>query len=231
MKKTLITLSIMLIAVSSYGQSMKNRKFDIQKIDSTTYFTAKENANIPEETNLEKITDFEQAKKMLKGRVTWGKYDEKIGKYVENEQGEAVYKILFRNGKTYLYDDSYGIFFIAYYPQEDILLLEGGHCSDVIFNLTTGAKTDDVGNPENIRYSPSKKYRFNSYYSGQAGVYFIQKKTKTQYKTIIHLSEELRKTTDFIEYFIEYFSDAFWQSDTVLFFIVEDSLYYQLILK
>jgi len=220
-----------------------NSFFDIKKIDSETYFALKEEATIPT-TNWETITDFEQAKKMLEGRVIWGIYDEEVGEIVENEKEKVVYKIVFRNGKIYSYEFPEA-FFIAYYPQEDILLLEGGHSSDISFNLTTGEETKDVGNPEYIIFSPSKQYRLNAYYEGQeCSAYFIQKKIGEHHEKIVQLTSlyekeksEFEKKT---EIWLCHITNAFWQNDTVLNFITvvpdetgrqEIKLYYQLILK
>ena len=205
----------------------QNLLFDIKKIDSITYFALKKNVNIQKE-ELEKITDLKQAKKMLKGQVIWGKKDPEW----EGDHEEGVYKIMFRNGKTLLYD--YGLSFNAYFPQEDILYLVGVHQSDMIFNLTTGEETENVGNPEYRYYSPSKKYRLNMFDNGQTSLYYVQEKMGTQYRTIID-SWELQKK---IGFFIEDIFDAFWQSNTVLYFETinynaenGEKLYYQLILK
>ena len=267
--KAVITLSILALIASTYGQvtkkqtekntnlvdtfsiinnivdtnnevfeeqnTSKSQLFDIRKIDSTTYFTLKKNTKI-QKTELEKITDLKHVKKLLKGRVIWGKIDEEMNKLLEDEQeeGDIVYKIVFRNGKTISYDYPEA-FFIFYFPQEDILFLEGGHTSDVTFNLTTGEDRTVVGNPDYTIYSPSKKYRLNMYDNGQMPIYFVQEKSETKYNTVIQLSWETLLEKD-IEYL--YLLDAFWQNDTILNFIVsrylyseDKSFYYQLILK
>jgi len=211
--------------------------FDIQQIDSINYFNSKAKTDM-QKTNLKKITDLEQVKDMLKGRVIWGKYDDEKQEMVENEQGEAIYKILFRNGKTNSSD--YPEFeFVAYFPQEDVLFIVGEHYSPMICNLTTGEETEEVGDPEYRCYSPSKQYRFNGYYSGQRDVYFIQEKSGTQYKTIIELNQDF-ELGEHIGFNPEYLADVFWQNDTILNFVApryfyeedkEKKFYYQLILK
>ena len=244
MKKTfLILVSIMLFSVAT-GKAQHindNQLFDIQKIDSVTFFTLKEKANI-QKVELEEITDFEQAKKMLEGRVIWGKFDEETGEFFEDEQalankfGNGVYKIMFRNGKTYLVDYPNVSFFIAYFPQEDVLLLEGGHTSDVSFNLTTGEEREDVGVPWYYVYSPSKKYRLNGYDDGQeCAYYFIQEKIDGQYQRIISLYYAFQNIVDFRFCWI---LDAFWENDTTLNIITTEypderyeKLYYRIILK
>ncbi|MDR1199973.1 MAG: hypothetical protein LBK94_13355 [Prevotellaceae bacterium] len=222
------------------SNSMVNQLFDIEKIDSVKYFALKRNAD-SQKIALEKIDDLEQAKKMLTGRVIWGKYDDEAQKMVEDKQGKYVYKIEFRDGKTISYD--YPEFeFIAYFPQEDVLFIAGEHYSPMICNLTTGEETDEVGDPENRCYSPSKQYRFNEYYSGQVDIYFIQEKSEEKYKTIIELDlsvdSELNKLMGSVP--VESFADVFWQSDTILNFVAlcyfyegnkYEKFYYQLILK
>ncbi len=268
MRNTIITLSLFAFIASSCGQTTKkqteeninvaytsttannidsievqnisnNQLFDIREIDSVKYFALKKNADI-QKVDWEKITDLEQAKKILKGRVIWGEYNEENGKMQENKQGDIVYKIVFRNGKITSYDYP-EVGFIAYFPQEDILSLEGGHSSSMIFNLTTGEETEDVGDPEYRRYSPAKQYRFNGYYSGQADIYFIQKKSGTKYKTIIELDYSLdSELATQIGFIPEYLSDVFWQNDTTMNFVAPryfypedktEKFYYQLILK
>ena len=216
------------------------RLFDIQKIDSIIFFELKKNANIQKE-KMVKITDLELAKEVLKGRVVWGKWGKHNERHqiMEDEQGDLVYEILFRNGKTFSLYEREEAPFIAYFPQEDVLIAEGGHTSAIIFNLTTGEKDREVGNPESRIYSPSKQYRLNTYDNGQFTEYFIQEKSETQYKTIIEFSygSRFQKIMGFIPEFIE---EAFWLNDTILNFSIPthffpdgkvETSYYQLTLK
>jgi len=147
----------------------------------------------------------------------------------------------FRNGKTYLYEHPEA-FFIAYYPQEDILLLEGEHTTDVSFNLTTGEETENVGNPEYIIFSPSKQYRLNGHFNGQeCSSWFIQKKIDGCYQKIIQIdSQREYEKSEFEKRARIWFCDivdVFWQDDTTLNFVTpivdgkEIKLYYQLTLK
>jgi hypothetical protein len=200
--------------------------YDIQEIDSITYFSIKEVTNIPER-NLEKITDLEQVKEMLKGIVVWGKcveygkdeendYDYCV-KMQEDEQGDEIYKIIFRNGRKIWYaDDGYIPYtFLVYYPQEDILFLQPGQGDSPrgyeSFNLTTGEE-DVTEEPEYIFYSPSKQYRLNGYYAGNGNhVYFIQEKSETKYQTIF-----IEELSNFDQYDRKIIFDVFWQNDTIL---------------
>jgi len=216
----------------------QNELFSIQEIDSVTYFAFKEKANM--QAALEKLTDLVEAKERLKGRVIWGEYDYEIRKIKEAEEGELVYKVFFDNGKTILYDQPEA-FFVDYYPEKDILSLEGGHSSSLIFNLTTGEETEEVGDPAYWCDSPSGRYRFNGYYTGNADVYFIQKKSGTKYKTIIELDyssgSTLARSFGFVP---EYLFGIFWHNDSTMNFMVSRYYYpeditkkfsYQLILE
>jgi hypothetical protein len=199
----------------------------IQEIDSIQYFSAKEKLNIPK-VNWEKITDLKQAQKMLEGRVEIA---------TEGDWIRTIYKIVFRDGKTLTYDNYSDLHFAAYYPQEEILLLEGGHSSDVSFNLNTGEETENVGNPDYIVFSPSQKYRLNGHHSGQDWIfYFIQEKKGGKYQRINYLDYEFERKTGFR---INFILDAYWENDTTLNIVrnknytdeFEKSSYYQLILK
>ena len=225
-------------------ETYEDSLFDIEQIDAETYFALKERATI-EKPEWEEITDLKQAKEMLKGRVTWGRHDDETYEFVEDDEGDIVYELKFRNGEVYTYKHSES-FFIAYYPQEDILLLEGGHSSDISFNLTTGEGTERTGNPAYISFSPSKKYRLNGSFGGQeCSELFIQEKVGDHYQAIIWLTTQYgsREDSEFEKrtgIWLCYISDEFWQSDTVLNFMTtipdetgreEIKLYYQLTLR
>ena len=209
----------------------KNQLFEIWQIDSVKYSSLREKVN-PQRIKLEKITDLAQAKQMLEGVVVWDEVKD------AGYHSLFLIKITFRNGKTHFAEDDYTSF-VAFFPQEDILVLEGGHTSDVIFNLTTGEGREIVGNPGFTVYSPSKRFRLNGFHDGQQSVYFIQEKSGAQWNTIIEFTwgSEFEKLIGFIPEFI---SDAFWQDDTVLNFVIPphyfpdrsvEKSFFQLILK
>ncbi|MEQ7799995.1 hypothetical protein ABDJ41_09280 [Pedobacter sp. ASV1-7] len=109
----------------------------IEKINAAQFQSAtqQEKASKP----IEKITDFKTVQSQLTGIVDFKEMDGRL----------RVSKINFRNGtssgnKDQLEDCT----FVAYFPSEDILLLEGGHTTDVSFDLKTGQKTYDAGNPD-----------------------------------------------------------------------------------
>lgn len=181
---------------------------EVEKIDSLEYrhFAIKNNIN---KKKLTKITDFEQAKKLLKGIVEFND---------DSEDGDqsAVKKIHFRNGKEYGNNNQFDYyFFIAYYPEEDILLCEGGHTTDVSFNLKNGKETEETGNPDYINFSPSGKFRLNGHFGGQeCSSYFIQKKIGNDYIKIIQLDEEFEKLT---KVWLCIVGESFWADDNTLF--------------
>lgn len=178
--------------------------FTVEKIDSLEYRSIKKKTT-PTKKKLVKITDINQAKKLLKGIV---EFDENPDFGVN----PAVKKILFRNGKTYGNDKEFDYyFFIAYYPEEDILLCEGGHSTDISFNLKTGKETEETGNPDLINSSPNEIFRINGSYDGQECLgYFIQKKINGEFVKIIDLEKEFKKKTSIMLCNIR---NVFWIDD------------------
>jgi hypothetical protein len=211
-----------------------NQLFDIQKIDSLKYFVSKEKANV-QKVELKKNADLKQVKDILKDMIVWRKYGGG-DLQPDKEYEDAITKIVCRNGKTYLYENYDELYFIAYYPQIDVLVCEGGHSSDYSINLTTGETTAIVGIPWYYVYSSTKKYLLNGYESGQeCSYYFIQEKVNGQYQTAIDLFEEFRTNIDFRLCWI---LDAFWENDEVLNITTtvypderHEKLYYQIVLK
>lgn len=154
-------------------------------IDSIEFFRVRKQVN-PQPEKPEKITDFLKAKKMLKGVV---EFDE--GTYSQN-----VRKIRFRNGKVYAPFNREDCYFVAYFPTEDVLLCEGGHTTDVSFNLKNGLETTDTGNPDEIISSPSKKKRLNGDFEGQQCYhYFIQERFNGEYVKILELGKAFEDVT------------------------------------
>lgn len=209
--------------------SVNTESFEIIKIDSTEYFSLEKKVTT-QKPSLEKITDLKQVKQILKGVVIFNNTDE-YGTM-------TLSKIIFRNGKTYSSQDGDWMVFVAYYPQEDIILLEGGHTTDISFNLTSGEDTDIAGNPDYVVFSQSGKYRLNGYFGGQeCSHYFIQKKTDEGYQKFIQLDSEFEEKTGT---WLCRIIDKFWQDDTVFNFITtkpdstrqnEIKFYYQVIFK
>lgn len=181
---------------------------EVEKIDSLEYlhFAVKNNIN---KKKITKITDFNQAKKLLKGVI---EFDENP----DYDNHPLVKKIHFRNGKEYGNTNEYDYYsFIAYYPEEDILLCEGGHTTDISFNLKNGKETEETGNPDYINFSPSGKFRLNGHFGGQeCSSYFIQKKIGEDYVKIVQLDEEFEKLT---KVWLCIVGESFWADDNTLF--------------
>ncbi|OAH69308.1 hypothetical protein AXA65_14810 [Chryseobacterium sp. FP211-J200] len=185
----------------------------VEKIDSLQYYSVKKKT-APKKKIIAKITDINEAKKLLKGIV----------EFDENKDFGAnpgVKKIHFRNGKKYENNGDFDYsFFIAYYPQEDILLCEGGHASDVSFNLKNGKETEETGNPDVFVFSPKENFRLNGHFGGQqCSSYFIQKSINNEYVKVIQLDEEFEKLT---KIWLCIIGDSFWADEKTL-FLTEDS--------
>ena len=178
--------------------------FTVEKIDSLEYRSIKKKT-APIKKNLVKITDISKAKKLLKGIVEFDENPDFGG-------NPAVKKIHFRNGKTYGNDKEFDYyFFIAYYPEEDILLCEGGHSTDISFNLKNGKQTEETGNPDLLNFSTNEIFRINGSYDGQECLgYFIQKKINGEFVKIIDLEKEFEAKTSIMLCNIR---DGFWIDD------------------
>lgn len=178
----------------------------VENLDSIRFFKTKNSANY-QKKKPKKITDFNEAQKYLKGIVEFNQNK-------EFTEYQIVKNINFRNGKK-LEDKSEENSFIAYFPEEDILLCEGGHSTDVSFNLSNGKLTEETGNPDEIVASPNNKFRLNGHYGGQECFsYFIEQKTKGQFDKIIQLDEEFEKITN---HWLCIIGDSFWTDDYTLF--------------
>ncbi|MCT4583093.1 MAG: hypothetical protein N4A35_16905 [Flavobacteriales bacterium] len=180
----------------------------IEAIDSLHFFSTKAKSGYKNDDFL-KITDFYEAKKRLKN----------IAEFDDTAmEPPVVLKLRDRRNRTIKIDDYYA--FVAYYPEEDILLCEGGHSIDVSFNLKNGERTVQTGNPEVIKSSPTKKYRLNGHFGGQqCYTYFIQERFDKSFKKVVLLGEAFEKTTNRSLCVI---GDAFWINDHVL-YLAEDS--------
>lgn len=152
-----------------------NYRLQIDEIDSET-FNANYNAALTPSAPLAD-TNFASVAKRLKGRV-------------EFDSNQLLVKINFKNGKSVNWQGVDYFYFIAYFPSEDILLCEGGHTTDVSFNLSNGQETEETGNPYYIVSDLSLQRRLNGHYGGQeCSSYFIQEYTISGFKKIVSLNE------------------------------------------
>lgn len=156
--------------------------FQVETIDSAQFHAFKKSAKISSNP-IKKVTDFEIVKKLLKGII----------EFEELDSYPSIKKIHFRNGTSWESGNDEDLF-IAYYPEEDIIGLEGGHSSDLSFNLKNGKPIEETGNPDHIKTSPNKTFRLNGFYDGQECItYFIEKNINDAFIKVIPLSEELNK--------------------------------------
>jgi len=148
-----------------------------------------------------KIGNLDSIKTILKNRVEWGDDTN------EYERDDFIKSITTETGQKLRLNDisnDYGFNkgWSGYYPEYDILLLEGGHSSDMAFSIKTGETDITIGNPEYMIASPKNTYRLNGTYSGQECVlYFFQKKVNGEFTYL----------TDF---FFCLFKEFYWISET-----------------
>ena len=154
----------------------------ITKIDKTNYHNLLKKAN-KKVHNPKKIENLNTIKTILKKRVEWVT----VFKNEEYQRDDILKSITTQNGQkllSNLISNDYGFSegYSGYYPDYDILVLEGGHASDVCFSITTGETTSTIGNPKYIIPSPKNNYRLNGSYGGQECIsYFFQKKENGKY--------------------------------------------------
>ena len=179
----------------------------VEEIDSAAFIKAKNSA--PKQKSIEKNTDFKTAKKLLAGIVEFEPVD-------GSERYQEVKKVYFRNGKKLENRNDFdGETFVAYFPSEDILLCEGGHTSDMSFNLKNGKRTEETGNPDVISASPKNNFRLNGYFGGQQCFsYFIQKNVNGEFQNILQVDEEFKKITG---HWLCIIGDAFWVDEKTLY--------------
>ncbi len=123
------------------------------------------------------IKDCDQAAKMLRGRV----------KYIadNNLEGEewrqAGVEIKYKDGTKRRLDfggNSLKDYFIEYYPQLDVVILENEAGGDYPIDLRDSSNENYVGNPSYRATSPDGNLRINGYYPGGAydtDLWFIEK--------------------------------------------------------
>lgn len=195
------------VEVDEIDENKLSYSISVEQIDSASYFNGK--IGIPKTKPIGKITDFKVAKKLLQGIVEFESVD-------ENSNYQAVTKINFKNGTRFdKREDFDGETFVAYFPSEDILLCEGGHTSDMSFNLKNGKRTEETGNPDLISTSPKNNFRLNGHFDGQECYsYFIQKKIDGEFRKIIQLDDEFRKITS---QWLCTAAESFWKNEQTLY--------------
>lgn len=192
-------------AKSALTEDPQPATITIEKIDATQYNAAKQQAkpNKP----VEKITDFKTVQKQLAGVVDFIEMDGYLG----------IKKIKFRNGTSSDEKDQLDeCSFVAYFPAEDILLLECGHTTDRSFDLSTRKETYDTGNPDLVTTSPTGKYRLNKIFEGQECFdHFLQEKKQNKFQRISDLNKIFEKQFNKWLCVVE---KEFWTDDYTLYF-------------
>ncbi|MEP2278346.1 SH3 domain-containing protein [Maribacter sp.] len=130
-----------------------------------------------------KIENLDSIKSILKNRIEW------VTEFSEDEyeREDAIKSIFTDNGQKLRISqigNDYGFSegHSGYYPEYDILLLEGGHSSDMCFSIKTGETDLTIGNPEYIIPSPKNTYRLNGSFGGQECIsYFFQKRDNEKF--------------------------------------------------
>lgn len=192
---------------------MKNKRLKI-KIDTITKeaFLKLKKEQLRTENASKKIKDLDSVKTLLKGKVLWQRrHKDEEGKAYERE--DAIKAIITENNQKLILDPfesevGFSKGYSGYYPEEGILVLEGGHSSDVCLSLKNGGETQTVGNPQYIEVSPKGTYRLNGYFPGQECVsYFLEKKEDG----VFTFFSELNLWQD---YDICYFKQFYWLNET-----------------
>lgn len=181
-------VNIQAISKSVYMQAYKDTKHDIKKIY--------------------KITDIKMAKKMLLGMVEFG--IPKNMEYIPPDPQKMILKISTKSGKLLAKGNKNdSIWFIAYYPNENYLSVEGDYPADYGFNLNSGSL--EMGNPENTYLSPNGQYLITGAYNGEECYdNKLMIKQNNQYKTVYHFDDKAC-----------YFTDKFWKDDKSFYFSVK----------
>jgi hypothetical protein len=201
----------------------------LKQICESEYNARKEASKHLQHEPYEVITNIAEAKRMLGERfktIEIDNYDQD-GYYIFPPS--TPYQINFNND-TQLTLHEWDCGFVAYFPELEVLLFEGGHSSDMPFDLNHSA--DDyndfwghhAGNPHYHAVSPDKQLRINGRYDGQeCVVYFIEKwnPNKKQYNFIGNLTSD--------SFWFCYAGDWLWTSSgKVLFKSGYNSYYYEL---
>lgn len=168
------------------------------------------------------ITDIKQAKSMLKKQVQFRDWEDVPDPF------SCIQDVKFKDGAyESLESEDYPVF-VAYYPELDVLVAEGGHSSDYCIDLKN-SKNTNPGNPIYYHTSPDKKLRINGRYNGQEGVdYFLEQWDEKEkvYKTLEDFSG-----AEYHGLSIYYVSDWFWYDNHTLLYKCdwsENAKYYEL---
>lgn len=190
----------------------KNSPIDTSSITKAQYDKLRLTAS-KSTYNPKKLTQLNTIKNVLKDRVKWHKEhvferDDVLKSIRTNSGQELILSQIV--AEEVGFDKEYS----GYYPEEGILVLVGGHNSDMCYSIKTGETDVTIGNPQYIVPSPNNSYRLNGYFSGQECVsYFFQKKVEGEFVYITEFNWD---------YDICTFKEFNWISETVFLFSIMD---------
>ena len=160
-----------------YLEKLNKDVFQVDELSEIHFKKLKDKA-YKDTLKLIKITNLDSIKVLLKDRITWV-----TSGFEDNmERDDALESIITANGQKLLInqisnDFGFGEDWSGYYPEEEILVLEGGHSSDMCFSIRTGETTETIGNPDYIISSPNNTFRLNGSFDGQECIsYFFSEK-------------------------------------------------------
>ncbi|QXP54141.1 SH3 domain-containing protein [Cellulophaga sp. HaHa_2_1] len=193
-----------------------NDLVQIEKIEKSEYFKLLKQAN-KINSKTKKISDLDSVKIILKNKVEWFSESEMKNAIVNN----AIKSITLTNGRKLLFNINVVDFgfleeYSGYYPEYDILVLEGGHSSNVCFSLETGGTEQSIGNPEYIIPSPKDSYRLNGSFGGQTCIsYFFQKKINGKFTYLTEFNTEVESCS---------FKEFYWINENTFIYRISEFL-------
>ncbi|MGF1723150.1 hypothetical protein [Photobacterium nomapromontoriensis] len=181
--------------------------FNIEVIGEKVHEELLDERYIYKQPVLNVINDLDEAMSLLSGRLTLS------GDMLEVRDAK---------GNRVIDDIDYRMYeFIAYYPEEKLIQLEGPHQTDWIFSIDTGLDIDDV--PMDRIYSPNNQYRLSYFNNGQGALPIIQKKVDTHWVT---LEENFEEATDDELYSLFMIKEFVWIKDNTFIFTNYTGKYY-----
>jgi len=185
---------------SGYLEKMhKITSLKITEIDQSTFDNLYKKVD---HKNIDKISSQYEVEKLLGLKLKWKAKEN--GKKLIDTITLANKKVL-----TIIHHDPYPLEFIAYFPDEEIVLFSEGETNDVPISIKTG-ESGTIGNPEFIINSPSKKRRLNGYSANEKCIeYFFEEKKGASYNFISSFSNGKILGSD-----VCYIRQFYWISDT-----------------
>ncbi|GAA4108832.1 hypothetical protein GCM10022393_05180 [Aquimarina addita] len=168
------------------------------------------------DTNI-KIGDYNKIQDLLKNNILFDEYKMPLSITAFNG---AHYKFDIESSDTGFSDG-----WSFYYPELKVLVLEGGHSSDMVYDIKTGAH-HRIGNPEYMITSPNRKYRLNGLFGGQECVsYFFESNNNGKFQYILDI--DILNTLCNIQQFLWLSDDTFIISHFIYDDGIENEIFYK----